>query len=337
MVIPTGLNVSDKPAPVTYAADFNGITAYGEANGRVEVVGDAITDGRTLRLKAHLQVKLDAPVCPAWFAEQIKKAIMKFDEIAHGSVGLTTKPVPYITETSAGYNAGIKAIEQKNYGFALVSLKPLADTGHPKAQSYMGYMYENGLGVAIDLTEAARWYRQAATQGDVYSQTRLGYLYEKGLGVARDDALAVQWYSKAAAAGDQLGEAWLASMYRDGRGVARNYKEAEKWFSLAAEQGSAWALMNIGMIYTHGGDGLARDYGKAIGYFRKAAEGGDADALYDLGWAYEQGLGVPADRQQAIEWYSKAAGKRQPLALNRLDRLSERGGLWSAFLQMIGL
>jgi TPR repeat protein len=337
MVLPAGFNVSHKPAPMTYAADFKGTTAYGEANGSVQVASEAILDGNTVRLKTHLQVKLDAPVCPASFAEDIRKTMEKFAEMERGWVSFTSKPVPYITETSPGFDAGVKAIERKNYGLALVSLKPLADTGHPAAQSNLGYMYEEGLGVTIDLSEAARWYRMAAEQGDSYSQVRLGYLYEKGLGVPRDDALAAQWYSKSAAAGNEQGQSWLGSMYRDGRGVARNYKEAAKWFSLAAEQGSAWALMNIGLLYAHGSDGLPQDYGKAIDFFRKAADGGDADALYNLGWAYEQGLGVPADRQRAIEWYSKAAGKRQSLALKRLDSLSEHVGLWSALLQIVGL
>jgi len=337
MALPEGLNVSRRPAPVTYTTDFAGTTAYGETKGHVEVKGETLIDGQTVRQKAHLLVKLDAPVCPSSFAEEIKKAMAKFGEIESGYIGLTTKPVPYITETSADYDAGIKAVAEKNYGLALTSLKPLADKGHPGAQSNLGYMYENGLGVAIDLSEAARWYRMAAEQGDPYSQTRLGYLYEKGLGVPRDDALAAQWYAKAAFAGDQTGQSNLGIMYRDGRGVARNYKEAEKWFSLAAEQGSAWALMNVGLLYTHGGDGLPLDYVKAIDFFHKAAEGGDPDALYDLGWVYEQGLGVPADRQRAIEWYSKAAGKRQALALKRLDSLSEHRGLWSAILQIVGL
>lgn len=82
----------------------------------------------------------------------------------------------------------------------------------------MGYMYEVGLGVPMDLREAARWYRLAAEQGDSYSQTRLGYLHEKGLGVARDDALAAKWYAKSTAAGDKMGQSWLGTMYRDGRG-----------------------------------------------------------------------------------------------------------------------
>ena len=342
MALPADFNVSDRPAPMTYAADFSGETAYGQANGHVEVAGDVAIDGRTVRLKAHLLVKLDKPVCPAAFATEIKKAMTKFEEVTSSLVSLTTKPVPYVVETSADYYAGINAFEKKNYGPALASLKPLADAGHPRAQYYLGNMYENGFGVAIDLAEAARWYRLSADQGDVYSQTHLGYLYERALGVPRDDALAAQWYAKSAAAGNESGETSLGRMYRDGRGVARDYKVAEKWFSLAAEQGSAWALMNLGLLYTHGGDGLPLDYGKAIDFFRKASDGGDADAQYNLGWAYEQGLGVPADRQQAIEWYSKAAGKRQPLALKRLDSLSEHNNLnqhrslWSALLQIAG-
>ena len=337
IALPEGLNVSRRPAPVTYTADFAGTTAYGEAKGHVEVTGETVIDGRTVRQKAHLLVELDAPVCPASFAEAIKKAMAEFGEIERGYVGLTTKPVAYITETSADYDAGIKAVEQKNYGLALTSLKPLADKGHPDAQSNLGHLYENGLGVAINLSEAVRWDRLAAEQGNTYRQTRLGYRFENGLGVPRNDSLAAQWYARSAAAGDKAGQEWLALMYIDGRGVARNYKEAEKWLSLAAEQGSAWALRNIGWLYTNGGDGLPRDYVKAVDFFRKAAEGGNADAPYDLGRAYELGLGVPADRQQAIEWYSKAAGKGQALAIKRLDFLSEEGWLWRAFRQMIGL
>jgi TPR repeat protein/transglutaminase-like putative cysteine protease len=337
VALPEKVNISAKPAPVTYTADFAGTTPYGENRGHVEVTGETVIDGRTVRQKAHLLVRFDAPVCPASFAEEIKKAMTKFSDVESASIGVTTKPVAYITETSPDYDAGTKALQQKNYSQAMASLKPLAEAGHPFAQSNLGYLYENGLGVSIDLAEAVRWYRLAADHGDTYSQTRLGYLFERGLGVPRNDWLAAQWYAKSAEAGDEDGQGWLASMYRDGRGVARNYKEAEKWFSLCAEQGSAWALMNIGLLYVHGGDGVPQDNVKAIDFFRRAAEGGDADALYNLGWAYEQGIGVAADRQKAIEWYSKAAGKRQVLAIKRLDSLSEDHGLWWALLHLVGL
>jgi TPR repeat protein/transglutaminase-like putative cysteine protease len=337
VAFPDGYNVGGKPAPVSYMTEITGVTPYGEAAGHIEVSGAVTIDGRSIRSKARIRLSFDAPVCPAWFAGEIGKAMAKFAEIQDGNIWLTKKPVPYVTELSAAYSAGVAAIERRNYEFALASLKPLADNGHPRAESYMGYMYENGLGVRMDHSESARWYRLAAEQGDTYSQTRLGYLHEKGLGVPRDDALAAELYARSAAAGDQMGQSWLGTMYRDGRGVSRNYREAEKWFSLAAEQGSAFAQAEIGLLYTHGGDGLPQDYAKAIEYFRRGADGGNADALYDLGWAYEMGLGVPRDRQQAIEWYSRAAGKRQKSAMQRLDALSERVGFWSALLRIVGL
>ena len=334
--LPDGVNLSEKVAPVTYSASFSGMTTYGAANGHIEVTGEVVVDGRTIRSQARVQLSFDTPVCPAEFVDEIKKGLAEFNEFQRGPVGLAPKHVPYVTVISPEYSQGVSAFGTKNYELALTWLKPLAEKGHPNAQYYVAWMCENGLGVAIDLREAARWYRLAAEQGDTFSRTRLGYLYEKGLGVARDDKLAAQWYAKAADAGDRQGQLYLATMYREGRGVARDFKEAEKWFSMAADQGSAWALMNLGMLYTHGGDGVPLDYVKAVDLFRKAADQNDGDAQYNLGWAYESGLGVAKDQQRAIGWYSKAASNRNVLALRRLDSLSDNdSGFWSAVVHLL--
>jgi TPR repeat protein len=42
---------------------------------------------------------------------------------------------------------------------------------------------ENGLGVPQDYTEATKWYRKAAEQGDAKAQYNLGYMYNDGCGV----------------------------------------------------------------------------------------------------------------------------------------------------------
>jgi transglutaminase-like putative cysteine protease len=330
--LPDGINVSEKLAPVTYTASFSGRSAYGDANGRIEVMGDVALHGRKIDSQAQVILQFDTPVCPAEFVDEIKKGFVKFDEFQRGSIGLTPKPVPYVTDISPDYNDGVRTFESKDYELAITWLKPLAEKGHVRAQYYLGWMYEGGLGVAIDLREAARWYRLAAERGDPFTQARLGYLYEMGLGVARDDRLAAQWFAKSAEAGDLQGQSYLASMYRDGRGVDRDFKQAEKWFLMAADQGSAWALMNLGLLYTHGGDGVPLDNRKAIDFFQKAAAQDNAEAQYNLGWAYENGIGVSKDRQQAIEWYSKAAGKNNALALHSLDRLSEHVSVWSTLI-----
>lgn len=334
--IPEGINFYEKAAPVGYATSFSGVTVYGEANGHIEVTGEAVIDGRTIRSQVRVQLRFDTPVCPAEFADEIKKGVAELYEFQRRPIGLTPKRAAFVTEISPDYNSGVKAYDTKNYELALTWLKPLAEKGHVRAQSYLGWMYEAGLGVAIDHREAARWYQLAAEQGDTYSQANLGDLYEKGLGVARDDKLAALWFGKSAEAGDPQGQMHLATMYRDGLGVARNYKEAEKWLSMAADQGSAWALKNLGLIYAHGSDGIPVDQVKAAELFRRAAVQDDADAQYDLGWCYESGLGVAEDRQQAIEWYSKAAAKGHAIALQRLRLSESRSGFWSAFVQILG-
>ena len=49
-----------------------------------------------------------------------------------------------------------------------------------------------------DDTEACRYFRRAAQQGDAQSQHNIGLNYHHGLGVARDDAEAGRWFQRAA-------------------------------------------------------------------------------------------------------------------------------------------
>jgi TPR repeat protein len=320
--LPDGVNLSYREAPVAYTANFQGETAYGTVRGHIEVNASIAVDGRTIRSAAEVQVRFDKPICPAEFVNTVKLGLSKFNDFRRGNIGLTRKPVGYVTEVGPDYNLGTRAFRSKNYQLALTWLRPLAEQGHANAQSYLGYMYEYGCGVARDYREAVRWYQLAAEQGDTYSQMNLAEIYAKGWGVTRDDEMAAQWYGKAATLGDRQAQLHFATMYRDGRGVTRDFKQAEKWFGLAADQGSAWAQMSIGVLYTHGGDGLPVDYNKAIDWFRKAAESEEPTAEHNLGWAYEAGLGVSKDLDQAIEWYRKAADHGDESAKKRLDELS---------------
>ena len=51
-------------------------------------------------------------------------------------------------------------------------------------------------------SEAVKWFRQAAAQGDVGGQFALGRMYGKGEGVPRDYVEAYMWLSLAAAQGN---------------------------------------------------------------------------------------------------------------------------------------
>jgi TPR repeat protein len=63
-------------------------------------------------------------------------------------------------------------------------------------------MYDNGEGVPQDYSEAVKWYRLAAEQGDAKAQNALGAMYEFGLTILQDNIMAHMWYNIASANGD---------------------------------------------------------------------------------------------------------------------------------------
>ena len=64
-------------------------------------------------------------------------------------------------------------------------------------------MYDEGEGVTEDNTEAVKWYRLAAEQGDADAQYNLGGIYVFGKGIRQDSVLAHMWYIIAAANGNE--------------------------------------------------------------------------------------------------------------------------------------
>ena len=71
----------------------------------------------------------------------------------------------------------------------------------PLAQNHIGWLYQNGWGVARDYVEAMDWYRKAADRGNALAQNHIGLLYQNGWGVPQDSAEAQVRMQKAAAAG----------------------------------------------------------------------------------------------------------------------------------------
>ena len=73
----------------------------------------------------------------------------------------------------------------------------------------------------------------------------LGWLYEEGKGVAQDFKKALRWYRKAASLGNADAESGLAGMYRDGKGVPKDLKKAIELYRRAAEHGSKYAQKEL--------------------------------------------------------------------------------------------
>lgn len=90
------------------------------------------------------------------------------------------------------------SFDRADYATALKIWLPQAQAGDAEAQTYVGEIYEKGLGLKPDYEAAAHWYAKAAEQQFSRAQINLGNLYEKGLGVVADKARALNLYRMAA-------------------------------------------------------------------------------------------------------------------------------------------
>ncbi|HEW97348.1 MAG: hypothetical protein DRR16_01895 [Candidatus Parabeggiatoa sp. nov. 3] len=63
------------------------------------------------------------------------------------------------------------------------------------------------------LTQASKWIRKAASQGDNEAQNTLGLMYLKGEGVKKDVRLAKKWFAKAAALGHPSAQQNLEALH----------------------------------------------------------------------------------------------------------------------------
>lgn len=104
-----------------------------------------------------------------------------------------------------------------DYADAIKIIQPRAELGDPWAQLRMGFYYDAGHGVPIDLRQAVHWYTKVAAQmaeGDWADGSLIltGERGQEGHFGKRKDALIAQWR--------------LANIYYDGKVVGRDLTKA---------------------------------------------------------------------------------------------------------------
>jgi len=140
--------------------------------------------------------------------------------------------------------------EQFIYTFKYAKAK--AETGDTKAQTYLGFCYENGLEVKKDYEEALKWFHKAAAQNYAEAQRNLGWCYYSGHGVKRDYAEAAKWYRKAADQNNAQAQCQLGDCYASGNGVPKDSAEVIKLYQKAADQNFVPAQLYLSDCYEKG-------------------------------------------------------------------------------------
>jgi TPR repeat protein len=128
-----------------------------------------------------------------------------------------------IDDAIAAFNLG-------DYKTAVQLFRPLAERGDAVAQTALGVMYHDGIGVPQDYPQAARWWRKAANQGNAKAQVLLGGLYFKGHGVPQDYVLSHMWFNLSTAQGmrssfrDKIAKLMTSEQIAEAQRLAREWK-----------------------------------------------------------------------------------------------------------------
>lgn len=93
--------------------------------------------------------------------------------------------------------------------------------GEKKAQFEVGVMFERGIGVDLNQTQAAKWYEKSAIQGHKDAQYNIGIMYAGGRGVEQNEQFAMMWLASAAKQGDKESRALLLALV-DGKANSDN-------------------------------------------------------------------------------------------------------------------
>ena len=220
----------------------------------------------------------------------------------------------------------------------------------PPACTALGYCYEKGNGVEVDLDEAQHWYEIAARRGDTHGMVNLAKMLELGRpGTLPDPYNAFGWCKRAAEMESPLGWYALGCCYDLAIGTGFQRDKAADLFETAANSGYAEAQLALARCYTFGtgrpksshlafqwteaaaegglleaalalgqmlfrGQVCEMDREGAVRLFRRAALQGSIEGCYELGLCYRDGHGVPANDYESIRWIKKAASAKHPAA-----------------------
>ncbi|WP_343618669.1 tetratricopeptide repeat protein [Ralstonia sp.] len=217
-----------------------------------------------------------------------------------------------------------------------------AVAGDADAQFAVAEALRQGMGVDKNLSQALRWYREAAEQGHVLAQNNLGSMLLNGMGTDKNPAEATIWYRKAAEQGEAVAQFNLALRHLHGTGAPQSDTEAADWLKKAAEQGYAEAVGQLGTLCRFG-RGIPQNFVRAAELHTLAALEGDVTSIGNLADYHEEieraalrgsviaslclakmhdrGLGVEKDPAQVHAWLRWA--ERHGVSDNDEDAMEE--------------
>lgn len=169
-----------------------------------------------------------------------------------------------------------------------------------EANIYVGYCFENGLGVAKNEEEAISMYQKGFGGSESVGKQSEAVAFVLGLG--HDES---RLFKQTIEMGDENGLARLGLMYCNGRGEDMDFDYALRLLLMAEKKGSTIAGVEIGNAY-YFGYRVHVDYISAVAHFRRAFLNGYMPGTVELAHCYFNGNGDEEDVDEAFRLFKEA-------------------------------
>ena len=256
------------------------------------------------------------------------------------------KPKPQLTpeEINRLVEEADRLCENEEYARAFDLDSKAAEAGNARAQTHMGWYYENGCGAPQDYNRAFEWYSMAAKQNFAPAQYCIGTCFEEGIGTTVDLTKAIEYYTLAANQGlpeavealDRIGktqheepalnEIQIQRIANEARRlfVQERYDEAIDQARTGASYNHPEAMHVLGCCLLHG-LGTEVDIEGAEKWLSMAADAGFHPAMLELGLAYAQGHTLRKDLAAAANRFEAAVNAGSTSAYFHLGQCYEYG------------
>lgn len=236
-------------------------------------------------------------------------------------MGADLPPLPPEKEYKGPIDEAYGAYQLGLFLTAMEKALPRAQLGDAAAQTLIGELLSNGLGVQRDPKAAAFWYQQAADHGDPAAMFKYALMLMEGTVVKKDRAKADALMKKAADLGNGSAAFNYAQIVVGDHPGPEGLKMALPYYLKSAEQGIADAQYAVSQIYMALEDLGADRKLKALTWIERAARAGFDTAQLDLGLWLVNGTAGPRDAKAGFGWLKIAAERGNISAANKVAHL----------------
>ncbi len=236
-------------------------------------------------------------------------------------MGADLPPLPPEKEFKGTVDEAYGAYQRGLFLTAMEKALPRAQLGDGAAQTLIGELISNGLGVKRDPKAAAFWYQQGAEHGDASAMFKYALLLMEGDVVKKDKVKADALMKKAADLGNGSAAFNYAQVLVSDKPGPEGLKAALPYYLKSAEQGIADAQYAVSQIYMALEDLGADRKLKALTWIQRAARAGFDTAQLDLGLWLVNGTAGPRDAKTGFEWLKIAAERGNISAANKVAHL----------------